>query len=76
MHSFKSQLKDNKDEIKATNERMHEIELLVAGKYVTREEIKAHNDVVLAELKTIQTDIRTCMLHNGRKDDLPHDHQG
>lgn len=75
MHSFKSQLNDNKDEIKATNERLHAVELLVAGKYVTREEMQAYTESVLNKLNTIQTDIRTCMLHNRRKDDV-HDHQG
>jgi len=69
MHSFRAQLADNRADIKATNDRLHEVEVLVAGKYVTREEAKEQTDIILNKLDTIQKDIRSCMLHNRRKDD-------
>ena len=37
MHSFKSQINDNRKDIKEAADRVHAVELLVAGKYVTRE---------------------------------------
>jgi len=49
--------------------RVHAVEVLVAGKYVTREELAAHTETVLKKLDTIQGDIRSCMLHKRRKDD-------
>ena len=69
MHSFKSQINDNRKDIRATNDRLHEVEVLVAGKYMTREESKEQTDIILNKLDTIQNDIRSCMLHNRRKDD-------
>jgi len=69
VHSFKEQLNNNRQDIKATNDRLHEVEVLVAGKYVTREEAMEHDTLILNKLDTIQKDIRSCMLHNRRKDD-------
>lgn len=69
MHSFKSQLNDNRQDIKGVNDRVHAVEVLVAGKYMTREESKEQTDMILNKLDTIRTDIRSCMLHNLRKDD-------
>ena len=69
VHSFKEQLNNNRQDIKATNDRLHEVEVLVAGKYVTREEAMEHDTLILNKLDTIQKDIRSCMLHNHRKDD-------
>lgn len=69
MNSFRVQLADNRKDIRATNDRLHEVEVLVAGKYITREESKEQADIILNKLDTIQKDIRSCMLHNRRKDD-------
>lgn len=69
MHSFRAQLNDNRNDIKETSDRVHAVEVLVAGKYVTREELAAHTETVLKKLDTIQGDIRLCMLHKRRKDD-------
>lgn len=69
MHSFKSQINDNRKDIEDTRGKLHEIEVLVAGKYMTREESKEQTDIILNKLDTIQKDIRSCMLHNRRKDD-------
>lgn len=69
VHSFKEQLNNNRQDIKDTADRVHAVEVLVAGKYVTREEAKEQTDIILKKLDTIQTDIRSCMLHNRRKDD-------
>lgn len=69
MHSFRAQLNDNRNDIKETSDRVHAVEVLVAGKYVTREELAVHTETVLKKLDTIQGDIRSCMLHKRRKDD-------
>jgi len=69
MHSFRAQLNDNRNDIKETSDRVHAVEVLVAGKYVTREELAAHTETVLNKLDTIQGDIRSCMLHKRRKED-------
>lgn len=69
MHSFKSQLNDNKDEIRDAKDRVHAVEVLVAGKYITKEEMTGHTDRVLDELKGIRDDIKSCMLQKRRKDD-------
>lgn len=69
MHSFRTQLNDNRNDIKETSDRVHAVEVLVAGKYVTREELAAHTETVLNKLDTIQGDIRSCMLHKRREDD-------
>ena len=66
VHSFQSQLKDNKGEIKETKDRLPAVEVLVAGKYPTRDELK---ELVLDRFDTIQQDIRSCMLQKRRKDD-------
>lgn len=73
MHSFRAQLNDNRNYIKETSDRVHAVEVLVAGKYVTREELAAHTETVLKKLDTIQSDIRSCMLHKRRKDDACED---
>jgi len=70
MNSFRQQLRDNRDDIKETNKKMSEIEVLVAGKYVTRNESELQHETLLNKLDTIQKDIRSCMLHNRRKDDV------
>lgn len=69
MHSFRSQIRDNRNDIKETKDRLHEIELTVAGKYVTRDELAEHSAVVMKKLDEIQSDIRSCMLQKRRKDD-------
>lgn len=69
MHSFRAQLNDNRNDIKEASARIQEVEVLVAGKYVTREELAAHTATVLKKLDTIQGDIRSCMLHKRREDD-------
>ena len=73
MHSFRAQLNDNRNDIKEASARIQEVEVLVAGKYVTREELAAHTATVLKKLDTIQGDIRSCMLHKRRKDDACED---
>lgn len=73
MHSFRTQLNDNRNDIKETSDRVHAVEVLVAGKYVTREELAAHTETVLNKLDTIQSDIRSCMLHKRREDDACED---
>ena len=73
MHSFRAQLNDNRNDIKETSDRVHAVEVLVAGKSVTREELAAHTETVLNKLDTIQGDIRLCMLHRRRKDDACED---
>ena len=69
MHSFRAQLNDNRNDIKETSDRVHAVEVLVAGKYITREESEANTATILKELRTIHMDIRSCMLHKQRKDD-------
>lgn len=70
MHSFRAQIRDNKDDIKAASDRVHAVEVLVAGTYVTRAELEAHTKAMYDKLDTIHRDIRSCMLHNRRKDDV------
>lgn len=72
MHSFKAQIQDNKNEINETRTKLHEIELTVAGKYVTRDELAEHSAIVMKKLDEIQSDIRSCMLQKRRKDDDQH----
>lgn len=67
MHSFRAQLNDNRNDIKETSDRVHAVEVLVAGRYVTREELAAHTETVLNKLDTIQGDIRSCMLHKTKE---------
>lgn len=69
MNSFRVQLADNRKDIEDTRGKLHEIEVLVAGKYMTREEAMEHDTLILNKLDTIQKDIRSCMLRNRRKDD-------
>jgi len=69
MHSFKSQIRDNSEAISKTTDRLTEVELLVAGKYITRDEMLAQNLTLLNELRDIHKDIQTCMFRNRRKDD-------
>ncbi len=73
MHSFRAQLNDNRNDIKETSDRVHAVEVLVAGKYITREESEANTATILKELRTIHMDVRSCMLHKQRKDDACED---
>jgi len=63
------QLKENRENLTKTNDKLTQIEVLVAGKYMTREEMVTHTDMVLKELHGIQEDIHSCMLQKRRKDD-------
>ena len=64
-----SQIKENRDSVGRVNDRLGQIEVLVAGKYMTREEMAAHTEMVLKELHGIREDIKSCMLHKRRKED-------
>ena len=68
MHSFKAQIQDNKNEINETRTKLHAIEITVAGKYVTRDELAEHAAIVMKKLDEIQSDIRSCMLQKRRDD--------
>lgn len=70
MNSFRTQLNDNKVDIAITRDKVRDVEVLVAGKYVTRDELAEHTKIVLDKLDIIQLDIRSCMLHSHRKDDV------
>jgi len=69
MHSFKAQINDNRKDIREVQHKMNEIEVLVAGKYMTREESAAHSEAIMKKLDKIQENIQSCMLHKRRKDD-------
>lgn len=69
MHSFKAQINDNRTDIKDIQHKMNEIEVLVAGKYMTREESAAQSEAIMKKLDKIQENIQSCMLHKRRKDD-------
>lgn len=64
------QLKENRENLTKTNDKLTQIEVLVAGKYMTREEMATHTDMVLKELHGIREDIHSCMLQKRRKDDV------
>lgn len=66
------QLKENRDNLTKTNDKLTQIEVLVAGKYITREETVAYNEMLLKELHGIREDIHSCMLQKRRKDDEQH----
>ena len=69
MHSFKAQINDNRKDIREVQHKMNEIEVLVAGKYMTREESAAHGEAIMKKLDKIQENIQSCLLHKRRKDD-------
>lgn len=69
---IKAQIQDNRNEISETRTKLHEIELTVAGKYVTRDELAEHSAIVMKKLDEIQSDIRSCMLQKRREDDEQH----
>lgn len=63
------QLKENRDNLTKTNDKLSQIEVLVAGRYITREEMANHTDMVLKEeLHGIREDIHSCMLQKRRED--------
>jgi len=76
--NLKSQIKDGKDSHEKLNDRVTQLELLVAGKYPTREEFNKSNEALLdkldstnkalfAKLDEVKDEIHKCKLDNHNK---------
>lgn len=64
MHSFKSDIRENHKFAKETSDRLTQVELLVAGKYITRDEFDKKFDAMFRKLDNIELEIKSCRMDN------------
>jgi len=64
MNSFKSDIKENQKFAKETSDRLNQVEVLVAGQYITRDEFDKKLDAMFRKLDTIESEIKSCRLDN------------
>lgn len=64
INSFKIEIKENQKISKEISDRLNQIEILVAGKYITREEFDKKFDAMFRKLDTIEIEIKSCRFDN------------